>query len=271
MQDSQSTVYSHPALSVDLTPRQPNLPQHVRQTARIRPQRLPLRLVPDQRRASQHRPVEREPAHVLPSSAADRRALRQPRANHEPVPRHGHVVAHLAGTRRPLADSPTSPPAQTHIGAVYIGARHARRYGLRKHRKRRVLETPPVVRQDVPRRVAVVVACHQPVAHPGNGEQLDVPVGLAGARVLAAVEEGEQPFAAAGSMWLECLYARERGLQVGLFQRVGLLLELLCREDEVLWHYGELVEHQVVRWADVGNVQRRRGVGKRIRRLAGGR
>ncbi|TPX12376.1 uncharacterized protein E0L32_007023 [Thyridium curvatum] len=240
---------------------------HLAELRRVRPQGIPLGLALDQRRARQHRPVEREHAHVTAVLTPQPGALAPPRTQHERVPGHAEVVADLRLRRlanrypallevrlRPRAQlhaqRPAGPFVEPQIHPMYplaLRIPHAIVQPLRKRpegEKRPLPSAGYPIRQDVP---PVTVTAREPVPHPLHGQELHVPVRLAGARVLAAVEEGEQLLAAAPGLPGVRLDARVRGGQVGGLEQAGLRLVGARREDEVLRHDGELVQDEVVR------------------------
>ena len=106
-------------------------------------------------------------------------------------------------------------------------------------------------------------ALDQPVPHAPHRQQLQMPMRLTGTRVLAAVEKDKQ-LPRVGAVVVVRAYTRQRGLEVRRGEHVRLVLKGARREDEVLRHDGELVEHEVVRGAEVCDEERARGVGEGV-------
>lgn len=96
---------------------------------------------------------------------------------------------------------------------------------------------------------------------------------LTRARMLAGVKESKESLLVVRIVLAGLLvggYAGACGLQVRLFEDVGLRLEVRGGEDEVLRDDGELVEDEEVRGSHVGDAQGGWRVGERVDGLGGG-
>ena len=87
------------------------------------------------------------------------------------------------------------------------------------------------------------------LAHSFHGKELEVAMRLAGAAILARIEEPEEPFGRAlGVSLIPGFQTCVCRFQVALFEEVGLGLPFCCREDEVVWDDGEFVQDEGVGW-----------------------
>lgn len=218
---------------------------------RVLDQGLPLGLTLHQGRAGKKSAVEGQLAGGRRRQGQGM-TLGQARAQHQLGICHGQVVAdeRLALGRSRVgqggaavgSDSSTGLAIETEVEGVELGGRKRIRAHVGAEDDKRHGAGIQSVGQHLPRRTRL-----QPGPHLGHWQHLQVTMGLAGARVGAAVEEGKE-LAAVGTD------AGPAGIQVVGLEQLRLRLEGARGEDEVLRHNGKLVEDEVVRLceAEVG-------------------
>lgn len=218
-------------------------PQDLPHLSRIPPQRVPLSLALNQRRPRQNRPIQRQPAHLVPGLPLDGTALIYSRTDNHHIPRHGEVITYprlsLRLSLRIINPyPPTSPSIQVQIPPRQVLSRRlsALEY-LPRRPEGKLPRFPSSPNQSVGQNPPPITLLPKSLPHIAHVKHLQMPMRLARTRVFPRVKEDEQlpPFLCV------CLDTRIRGFQIVLLQQISLSLELLGRKDDMLRHDGEFV------------------------------
>lgn len=237
-------------------------------------QGIPLRLTFHERCSSENGAVEGQLAYLRAVRTMDCRTLVQAGAQHHGVPGHSHVVADPGLTAESfvigevVTGGPAGSAVETQIGGSQGRSIHARSQLLAKGSKRELsggIAHKPVRKHTPP---LTTLTSLQAVHHRIDGQELQMPMRLAGPGVRPTVEEDKEAAAPRSRVaMVEGTDARVRGGQVVALEEVRLGSEFLGDEQKMLRNDGELVQHEDVRRRQGRDDQPRRRVLEWIWRL----